>query len=148
MSAQYQYNQIVDYIGIEKDLFVSPSPVCKDWSNAIRYRNDDSILSTISNVAVYRLLNRLTIGSDNDIMKRIKKATYSGKAPFRFRVVEIVTLCLTLLPIAVMLLDFLFVATNLSAFSYLYASACGLSLYITAKVAKREWMVHYWNEKE
>lgn len=148
MSAQSQYNQIVDYIGIEKDIFVHPSTVCKEWSDALRYCINDSISSTKNKVTVRHLINRLTTGRDNGMMRKIERALYLETAPFRFRVVEIVILCLMLLPIVIMFLDFLFVITNLSAFSYLYASACGLSLYITAQVAKREWMVHYWNEKE
>jgi hypothetical protein len=58
--------------------------------------------------------------------------------PVKFKVVECVTWLLVLLPIVFMFLDFFYSWTKLSSLFYLYASACGASLLVTAKIAKKK----------
>ena len=150
MTTQDQYAYISDWI--EKDeirsLFSAPH-LCRNKKSlsATCYRRNDSLLSVIFNNAMFRLLNKSIWYSDNRAMTIIKKATYSGSVPLKFYIIEIITLMLSVIPIAIMFLDFYFSWTNLGAFIYLYISACGISLYLTAKVAKRDWMVHNWDGK-
>ena len=65
-----------------------------------------------------------------------------NRIPIKFKVIECATWLLVLLPIVFMVLDFFYCWTKLSSLAYFFASACGATLLITTKIAKKEWVAH------
>ncbi len=142
--------QILDYIGQDEiqNLFSSTHlNRVKSQGETARYHRNDSLLSAICNGTILGLINIFSSFDDRYAVDIIKRATHSGRIPLKMRITEIVTVLLIIIPLVIMVLDLLCKWTSLSAVFYIYASACGLSLYITARVAKREWMVHSWDEE-
>lgn len=60
--------------------------------------------------------------------------------PIKFKVLESIAYILAFSPIVFMFLDFFYGLTTLSSMFYFFASACGVSLLITTKIAKKEWI--------
>ncbi len=150
MITQNQYSQIRDYIDTDevRNLF-SDMHSHKNKSRettAKQYRRNDSILSLICNTQAFNLLTLFSSFDDRHAVGIIKKATYSGTIPLKFRMIEAATLFLALMPLAIMFFDLLLSLTSLSVLFYLYVCICGVSLYVTARIAKKEWVVHNWNE--
>ncbi len=150
MTAPDLRTQILDYIGQDeiRNLFSSThSHGVKSQGGTARYHRNDSLLSAICSGTMFGLINIFSSFDDRYAVDIIKRATHSGRIPLKMRITEVATLLLVIIPLVIMFFDLLCAWTNLSAIFYLYASACGLSLYITARVAKKEWMVHSWDEE-
>ena len=60
--------------------------------------------------------------------------------PVKFLIWECITWLFMLFPVVFMFLDFFYCWTKLSAWAYLFTSLCGLSLFVTTKIAKKEWI--------
>lgn len=144
-----QHTRIREYI-VEEDLANIFYNTCihkaKSQLVSTQYHYNDSVLSVICNQRWFSFLYQW-IYRDNYLMQIVKQAAFKGMLPIRYRVANIITLFLTILPYICMFFDFYYSWTGMSVFSYLYAGACGLSLFLTVQVAKREWVVHNWNGK-
>lgn len=145
---QNQHIHILDFINQSEDtglFFNSRLHSSKDQSHGVHYRRSESILCSLCDrCKVSSLLNSF---DDERALHKMKQVAYTGTLPLKFRFVEASLLGLMFLPIIVMFLDLIYSWTSMSAVVYLYISACGLSLYITAKIAKKEWMVRNWDEE-
>lgn len=148
MRTQDQYMQILNYLNTEDLFSMSHVQHCNHYITPSQYQRSDQLLSAMHNETIFLILARLMCFDDSNIPTIIKRSIYSGKFPLKFSVIETITLLFTLLPLALMCFDLFYSWTNLSVFLYVYISACGLSLYLTARIAKKEWMVHNWDEKE
>ena len=150
MMLQQQNLCILDYLNenVRNELFdgLGFTRIKKEKA-ATRYKRDDSILSAICSRQIFNVV-KFFATRDVYTVSTIKKETYSGTIPMRFAVLNWATLAATVLPLVIMFLDYCYGWTSMGAFTYCYISACGLSLFITAKIAKREWMVHNWDEQD
>lgn len=151
MNVQSPYSAVSNFLRDEdiRSLFMGVTVrQSRNRFGGFQYKSNESVLSELCSAELYSWARKLMIFNDKTATTIIKEATYSGEIPFKFRVVECITWLFTLLPIVIMFLDFFFAWTELSSFFYLYASACGVSLLVTAKLAKKEWTVHNWNGKK
>ena len=151
MNVQSPYGVVSDFIAGEeiRDFFLGRySNGSRNRFGKFRYKSSESILSELYSVGFFSIAHKLAVINDRTATKIIKGATYSGLIPLKFRIVESVTWLLVFLPLVFIFLDFFFGWTELSAVFYFYASACAISLLVTTKIAKKEWMVHNWNGKK
>ncbi len=151
MNAHNHYSAVSNYIveeGIGKLFLGVHLNNSRNRFSKFHYSCNESTLSELCSIGLYSLSYKLRFINDKTATSIIKGATYSGVIPLKFRVVECLTWLFVFLPLVIMFLDIFFDWTELSSLFYFYASACGVSLLITAKLAKKEWMVHNWNGKK
>jgi len=151
VNAHNQYSVVSNFIAGEeiRNLFLGVHlSNSRNRFGRFDYKSNESTLSELCSVGIYSLSHKLMFINDRTATSIIKGATYSGVIPFKFKVVEYITWLFVFLPLVIMVLDIFFDWTELSSLFYFYASACGVSLLITAKLAKKEWMVHNWNGKK